>query len=159
MPRPWLPENSPPSGRSASNADLSSSIRTPQPPSATSSDLSTASPNSTSAEPGHSTSSTPLGQLLPGLDAAGLDLDSVLITVTGREIIDHHDAKIEAYIVEGGGARAWVASDGRVLRQEVNLPLVGQITLRDEPYDELAFEEAFDSVPNESFNRFRVEND
>jgi hypothetical protein len=38
--------------------------------------------------------------------------------------------------------RAWVAQDGSILRQRVELPLVGKLVLRDEPFDQAAYEES-----------------
>lgn len=84
----------------------------------------------------------PLAQVFPGIREAALDLKPELIRVTGREVIVHHGEEgpreVDAFIVEGAGARAWVAPDGTVLRQEVNLPLVGRLVLLEEPYDEAA---------------------
>lgn len=92
----------------------------------------------------------PLAQMLPQLGSAGLGLDSILIEVTRKEIIDHQGARIETFVVEGNGAVAWVDRDGRVLRQEVSLPLVGRLILLDEPYDDDAREAAVESVPDMS---------
>lgn len=92
----------------------------------------------------------PLAQILPGLKAGGLDLEPVLIRVSGKEVIEHQGARIEAFVVEGAGATAWATSDGRVLRQVVNVPLLGELTLRDEPYDEDARITALRSVPTDS---------
>ncbi len=89
----------------------------------------------------------PLAQMLPGLQQAGLDLEPVVIKVTGTEVIRHQEHEIEAFVVEGGGATAWVAHDGRVLRQEVDVPLLGRLILLEEPFDEEALERAVRSVP------------
>ncbi|GEM_PF-424388 len=80
----------------------------------------------------------PLSHMLPNLKQTGLSLEPVLIQVTGKENITHQGVPVEAFRVEGGGARAWVAADGQVLRQEVNLPLLGRLILLDEPYDDQA---------------------
>lgn len=71
----------------------------------------------------------PLSQILPQLKQSGLDLEPVVITVTGTELIEHQGEKVAAFVVEGGGATAWVAPDGRVLRQEVTVPLLGELNL------------------------------
>lgn len=88
----------------------------------------------------------PLAQLLPNLPTTGLGLEPVLIRVTRRETITHRREdgpyEVEAFVVEGGDARAWVAPDGTVLRQEVNLPLVGRLVLLEEPYDDAALSKA-----------------
>jgi uncharacterized protein (DUF697 family) len=78
----------------------------------------------------------PFSQLVPQLKQADLSLEPILVQVTRRETILHQGRPVDAYVVEGGGATAWVAQDGRVLRQEVVLPLLGKLILRDEPYDE-----------------------
>lgn len=78
----------------------------------------------------------PLAQLMPQIRNSGLAPEPVLIQVTGREPLDHNGETLETYVVEGGGARAWVARDGRVLRQEVNVPLLGALVLLEEPYDD-----------------------
>ncbi len=61
---------------------------------------------------------------------------SVLVRVTGTESIEHNGRVVEAFRVEADRAVAWVTSDGRVLRQEVDLPLLGRLTLIDEPFDQ-----------------------
>jgi hypothetical protein len=78
----------------------------------------------------------PIAQLVPGIENSGFSMEPVMITVTGREPIVHESERYEAFTVEGGGAKAWVTSDGRVLRQEVTLPLLGRLVLLDEPYDD-----------------------
>lgn len=81
----------------------------------------------------------PLSQVLPQLQQAGLNLEPMVVRVTRTETITQPGAaEIEAFVVEGGGAIAWVAPDGRVLRQEVVVPLLGKLALLDEPYDEVA---------------------
>lgn len=90
----------------------------------------------------------PIAHLLPNAEAAGLALEPVLIQVTARQTITHEGGPVEAFVVEGGGATAWVADDGRVLRQEVNLPLLGRLVLLDESYDGDALEAATRSVPD-----------
>ena len=79
----------------------------------------------------------------------------MLIQVTGKEMITHGGERIETFVVEGGGVTAWVAADGRVLRQEANLPLVGKLILLDEPYDDDAYAEALRTAPAESERRVR----
>ncbi len=80
----------------------------------------------------------PLSQVLPQLKQVGLSLEPILVQVTRLETIVQQDQAVDAFVVEGGGATAWVAPDGRVLRQEVVLPLLGKLVLLDEPYDEAA---------------------
>jgi hypothetical protein len=78
----------------------------------------------------------PLTRLLPGFRDSPVATSSVLVRVTGTESIEHNGQLVEAFRVEAEKAVAWVASDGRVLRQEVDLPLLGRLTLIDEPFDE-----------------------
>lgn len=86
----------------------------------------------------------PLSQIVPGMDRVGLSLEPVLMRVTRTETIVHQNQQVEVFVVEGGdhGAVAYVADDGRVLRQEVTLPLVGRLVLLDEPYDSEALHAA-----------------
>jgi hypothetical protein len=84
----------------------------------------------------------PLSQVLPQLKQVGLSLEPILVQVTRIETVLQQDHAVDAFVVEGGGATAWVAPDGRVLRQEVILPLLGKLVLLDEPYDEAARRQA-----------------
>jgi hypothetical protein len=81
----------------------------------------------------------PLAKLLPGLDDAALAGEALLARVTGEETISHRGEIIETLVVETQGVKAWVANDGRVLRQELNVPVLGRLVVLDEPFDELAF--------------------
>jgi hypothetical protein len=76
-----------------------------------------------------------------------VESEPVLIEVTGRQRIVHGGQQVETFVVEGGGATAYVADDGRVLRQEVQAPLLGTLLLLDEPYDQHAREEALRRFP------------
>jgi hypothetical protein len=88
----------------------------------------------------------PLSHMLPQLKQTGLSLEPILVQVTRRQTLVHQGATVEVFVVEGGGATAWVAPDGRVLRQEVQVPLLGKLVLLDEPYDETARRQAAISV-------------
>lgn len=93
----------------------------------------------------------PITQILPSVESYRLGFDDVLIEVTAKEMIKQRGKQIEAYVVEGGGAKAWVEPEtGRVLRQEVTLPIIGKLVLVDEPYDAKALQRAIDLVPPES---------
>jgi hypothetical protein len=63
-------------------------------------------------------------------------MESVLVRCTALESISYGNREIEAYRVEMPKVRAWVAADGQVLRQEVDLPLFGKLTLLDQKYDD-----------------------
>ncbi len=88
----------------------------------------------------------PLSHILPQLRDSGVDLEPIVIRVTGKTTITHQGRPVETYVVDGGSATAYVAEDGRVLRQEVEVPLLGRLVLLDEPYDEAALERAKRSV-------------
>lgn len=77
----------------------------------------------------------PISALLPNWNRSVVP-DAILVSVTGQEEIEHNGARINAFIVEADKVTAYVAADGRVLRQEVELPLVGRVVLDDEPYNE-----------------------
>lgn len=78
----------------------------------------------------------PLSQLTPGLAAEALAVESVLVRVRSVEALEHDGRTVDAFRVEAPGAVAWVSPEGRVLRQVVQLPVLGELTLRDEPFDE-----------------------
>ena len=69
------------------------------------------------------------------LRGGNLDLKMQVVTVTKREAISHDGRQTDCFRVETEGAVAWVDESGRVLRQEVLIPLLGKWTLTDEPYD------------------------
>lgn len=59
--------------------------------------------------------------------------EQILVRVVDREMIDHHGRQVHAYRVEAGDlAVAWADRSGKILRQEVNMPLLGRITILDE---------------------------
>jgi hypothetical protein len=72
---------------------------------------------------------------IPFLQSGKFDLQIRLATVAAREPIEHEGRRTECFRVETEGARAWVDDSGRVLRQAVQVPLLGKWTLTDEPYD------------------------
>lgn len=88
----------------------------------------------------------PLSASVPGLEQAGWRTEPVYVRVSGREKIQHRAQDVEAFVVEAERIRAWVAPDGQVLRQEVYFPLLGQLTLLDEPYDELSHRTAMQKM-------------
>ncbi len=63
------------------------------------------------------------------------DFKMMLATVTDRETIDHQGRPVECFRIEAAGSVAWAGDTGRVLRQEVQLPLLGRWVLTDEPFD------------------------
>jgi hypothetical protein len=84
----------------------------------------------------------PLLKVIPGLQVDGLLEAPEIARVTRRETIQHAGAAVETLVVEARRTRAWVEPGGTVLRQEIDLPLLGTLTMRDEPFDEWGFEQA-----------------
>lgn len=76
----------------------------------------------------------PLGGLASLADADDLATQSLLVRVTGQENLNFADGGARVFRVEAERLRAWVAWDGRILRQEIDLPLLGTLTILDEPY-------------------------
>ncbi len=69
-----------------------------------------------------------------------------LASVVGRETIAHAGHDVDCFRVETEGAVAWVDDEGKVLRQEVRIPLLGTWTLTDEPFDESALKAVLTSI-------------
>jgi hypothetical protein len=78
----------------------------------------------------------PLASVIPAWDADDIPTHSLLVRVTGVEQVAHRGGLVEAFVVEAEKIRAWVTPEGRVIRQEVELPLFGKLSLVDEPYDD-----------------------
>lgn len=67
----------------------------------------------------------------------------VIARVISREQIDHLGRKVECFRVETQGAAAWVDDQGRVLLQEVDLPMLGKASIRlQEGFDQKALQRA-----------------
>ncbi len=78
----------------------------------------------------------PLTGILPGLGRDRMLSRDMLVRVTARETIEHGGRRVEAFRVEGPALAAWVAEDGQVLRQTIRLPLLGEVMVEAEEYDE-----------------------
>lgn len=78
----------------------------------------------------------PLAALFPSWDSSSMNTVSIVATVSGMEWIDHGGLGVQAWVVDSERARAWVAPSGRVVRQEVTIPMFGRLVLLDEPYDD-----------------------
>jgi hypothetical protein len=79
----------------------------------------------------------------------GNRFNTVLVRVTGQERIPNYDGKlVECFVVETENAKAWVEESGRVVRQEVHVPMQGRITLSDEPFNEVMLKAARANRPN-----------
>jgi hypothetical protein len=67
---------------------------------------------------------------------------SMLARVTSKVTLATPEGGVECFVVEAGAARAWVTASGTVVQQELDLPLLGRLTLRSEPFDRAAREAA-----------------
>ena len=76
------------------------------------------------------------------LKSRSLECITQLVRVTRRETIQHAGRAVECFRIETDGTIAWVDDDGRVLRQEVRIPLLGKWVISAEPFDELSYERA-----------------
>jgi hypothetical protein len=76
----------------------------------------------------------PLASLLNSSARSSRISRATVVSVTGEEMLDHGGESMMTFRVEGPHIRAWVTPAGRVLKQEVNLPILGRLTLVDEPW-------------------------
>ena len=53
----------------------------------------------------------------------------MLVTVTGMERISTAEGLVSCLVVESPGAKAWVDDNGVVWRQEITLPIGGEIRI------------------------------
>jgi hypothetical protein len=82
---------------------------------------------------------------------ADTSFSSIVATVTGTEKIVHLGERKECYVVETSpmSTRAWVLPDGRVIRQEVQMPGFGKVLVREEPFDANDRSKARSRVPRQ----------
>lgn len=73
-----------------------------------------------------------------------------LVSVTGREPITHRASQVNCFRIETEGSVAWADATGRVLRQEVQIPLLGKWVLTDEPFDQAARHAAIEILRGET---------
>lgn len=74
---------------------------------------------------------------------------SVVARVTGRETIASAGGSVDCFVVEvQDQTKAWVTTDGRVIRQIVNspIPVIGKLRVEAEAYNEAALKQAKDRV-------------
>ncbi len=64
-----------------------------------------------------------------------IDFKVQLARVTKREVIEHDGSDVECFRIESNGSVAWADDTGRILRQEVQVPLLGRCVLQNEPFD------------------------
>lgn len=74
-----------------------------------------------------------------------LEFTTQVATVTKREAIEHDGRQVDCFRIESEGATAWADESGRVLRQEVSIPILGKFVLTDEPFDQEASAAALSS--------------
>lgn len=77
----------------------------------------------------------PLAGVIPGWADRMMSSQGVLARVVAKATIEHRGETIETFVVATDRARAWVTPDGRVIRQELELPLLGDIRLEEEPFN------------------------
>lgn len=82
----------------------------------------------------------PLAGVLPGFERAAMGSDSVVVRVTRHEKIQVRGRFYDTLRVEAPHSVGWVTDDGRVVLQEVSLPLFGRLIIRDEPFRKERFE-------------------
>lgn len=82
-------------------------------------------------------------------------LKPVLVTVTGRDVLRLHGREQPCFVVETSGARAWVAEDGRVLLQRVEVPGLGMIEIQEESFQRERLDFVLQTI-NENSNRARI---
>ncbi|MCG3136996.1 MAG: hypothetical protein HJJLKODD_00837 [Phycisphaerae bacterium] len=70
-------------------------------------------------------------------------LKALVAEVTGRERIQVQGRAVECFVVECSGSRAWVDLNGRVWRQESELPGLGRLVIVDQPFQEEKLEQAY----------------
>jgi hypothetical protein len=66
----------------------------------------------------------------------GSKTSAIVAKVEAREPLDHDGRRVECFVVSAGRTRAWVAPDGRVLRQESEIPGFGRLVIQSEAFDE-----------------------
>lgn len=67
-------------------------------------------------------------------------LKPVLVRVTGRETVTIQGREHACFLVESQGARAWIDERGRVLRQVVDIPGVGQLEIREQAFQQRKYD-------------------
>ena len=85
----------------------------------------------------------PLSLLLGGKTAPR----PVLVRVTGRDTITIRGTPTETFVVEWPSSRSWVDERGRVIRTQIDVPLIGRLTLLAEPFNNSELRSARERVP------------
>ena len=82
----------------------------------------------------------------------GTQFTPVIATVTGKEVLEMDDGKVECFVVELSQqrAKAWVHATGRVVQQEVEVPGMGTVLVKEERFDGKLRQEVRERVPRGS---------
>lgn len=80
------------------------------------------------------------------IKGGNIEFKTQLVTVTAKEMIEHLGRGIECFRIETEGATAWADDTGRVVRQEVLIPILGKWVLKDEPFDQALWRAATAAV-------------
>jgi hypothetical protein len=73
-------------------------------------------------------------------------ISPAVVKVTGKERIESGGRMVECFVVESNRVRAWVDENGLVLVQEMDLPLIGRMVIRNEPFDDMSRRAARESL-------------
>ncbi len=79
-----------------------------------------------------------------------LSFTTQVAKVVGRETIVHSGEKVDCFRIETDGSVAWADQSGRVLEQEVEVPLLGKFHLKDEPFDNRFYRKTSKKMPDKS---------
>lgn len=69
------------------------------------------------------------------LQGGDVELSTRLVRVTRRQRINHDGQTVDCFRIETDDTTAWADDSGRILRQEVRIPLLGTWIMADEPFD------------------------
>lgn len=95
----------------------------------------------------------PLPQLMGGAAGGIMATDdapssqSVQVRVTHQEKIEHEGRLVNAFVVVADKLTAWVDPGGEILRQEVDMPLLGKLKFVSQRYEEKAYQESVNGAP------------
>ncbi len=73
---------------------------------------------------------------IAAVSGVGTKLIPLLVKVTGKEMILSSNGPIDCLVLEAGQARAWVDSNGVVIRQEMDLPVGGTLSIITEAFNQ-----------------------
>lgn len=98
----------------------------------------------------------PLSRILPHWMRGDIDSDAVLVRVTKSETIQHAGQDVEVFRIEAPHVVAWATLDGRVLRQEVEVPILGPLVILDEEWSAELFRAAREAALAPHFGEGRT---